>query len=337
MNDDDQGLPWNAARGTDSIQCGPKCVDLTHDMDTLRPPDAPSQNELDDAPNLERPHALDSTGERGSSQRSLTLWSILVGLSDSDEPLARHTFPLKLRSGGARGGKKGKNKARAAARPDFKDASLGGSHHWFEIRIRTLFDLCFRLLHCQMLLLLTFADPSRSLRQIHPHKLIDLAVSEVERSPRPRLPRVTLMLRSKRRRRPVHVQRDVICLEQRARTPPMSGPRTVTTAISKSPEVSARPSPRSRANLSSNTGVYALLRLSSPRACDDTGKSNDLARRRATESHGTSCGKALSRAGAYEPAPASVGWCKDKSLLSPLFGATFPVLMPFSSHFSGKG
>src|SRR6266850_535308 len=111
-------------------------------------------------------------------------------------------------------------------------------------------------------MLLAFADPSRSLRLIHPHKLIDLAMLEVE-GPRPRLPCVTPMLRSKRRRRPVHVQRDVICLRQRARTPPMADPRTGTTAISKSPEVSLRPSPRSRANLLS--GVYAFTPQLAPR------------------------------------------------------------------------
>jgi hypothetical protein len=68
----DQGHSSNAAeRGTCCIQCGPVCVDPTHDMDTLTPLDGLSQNELDGAPNFERPHALYSTGKRGSSQRVL--------------------------------------------------------------------------------------------------------------------------------------------------------------------------------------------------------------------------------------------------------------------------
>jgi hypothetical protein len=81
-----------------------------------------------------------------------------------------------------------------------------------------------------------------------------------------------------------------------------------------------------------NTGV---LRPSSPRACDDTGKSNDLARRRATEKRGASPGKALSRAGACDLAPASVGWCKDNP---PLWVQPFrySLLMPCSSRFAGK-
>jgi hypothetical protein len=129
---DDRGLPWNAAgRWADCIQCGPGCVDPTHGLDELRPPYALFRNELDDDPDLERPHGLDSAGERGLDRRSAP-WSARLTLMI---PLAGHSFPLKPQSAGARRGDKGKNKARAAARPDdFKDASLGGSHHWFEIR-----------------------------------------------------------------------------------------------------------------------------------------------------------------------------------------------------------
>lgn len=51
-------------------ECGSECVDPAHDMSNLTPLDELSPKGLGDAPDLEGPHALDSAGTQGSSQRS---------------------------------------------------------------------------------------------------------------------------------------------------------------------------------------------------------------------------------------------------------------------------